>query len=248
MKGLINHFLYCTVTLLFLLCFSPVLGQNPTPEAAIQLAFQQSKTQQTQSPLVKHNTMLEQTFEKEDNNFNRYWLSYGLYNQALIADRLEDKKAAEELIDRAIELLKPLEEDAESQALLALQLGYSTRFKSYWSMMSLGRAAYQRAERAVALAPTNMRTNLALAINDFYTPKVFGGGKKVETHLKKALQAPNPSASVTTPTWGKPNVYELLVKYYQKNKQQTQAQNFLNQGLNEFPNSELLLSLKLTPP
>ena len=248
MEGLINHFLYCTVTLLFLLCFSPVLGQNPTPEAAIQLAFQQSKTQQTQSPLVKHNTMLEQTFEKEDNNFNRYWLSYGLYNQALIADRLEDKKAAEELIDRAIELLKPLEEDAESQALLALQLGYSTRFKSYWSMMSLGRAAYQRAERAVALAPTNMRTNLALAINDFYTPKVFGGGKKVETHLKKALQAPNPSASVTTPTWGKPNVYELLVKYYQKNKQQTQAQNFLNQGLSEFPNSELLLSLKLTPP
>lgn len=247
MKGLINHFLYCTVTLLFLLCFTPVLGQNPTPEAAIQLAFQQSKTQQTQSPLVKHNTMLEQTFEKEDNNFNRYWLSYGLYNQALIADRLEDKKAAEELIDRAIELLKPLEEDAESQALLALQLGYSTRFKSYWSMMSLGRAAYHRAERAVALAPTNMRTNLALAINDFYTPKVFGGGKKVETHLKKALQAPNPSASVTTPTWGKPNVYELLVKYYQKNKQQTQAQNFLNQGLSEFPNSELLLSLKLTP-
>jgi len=248
MKGLINHFLYSTVTLLFLLYFSPILGQNLTPEAAIQLAFQQSKTQQTQIPLVKYNTMLEQAFENEDNNFNRYWLSYGLYNQALIADRLEDKKAAEELIDRAIEILKPLEEDAESQALLALQLGYSTRFKSYFSMMSLGRAAYQRAEHAVALAPTNMRTNLALAINDFYTPKVFGGGKKVETHLKKALQAPNPSASVTTPTWGKPNVYELLVKYFQKNKQQTQAQNFLDQGLSEFPNSELLLSLKLTPP
>ena len=248
MKGLINHFLYSTVTLLFLLYFSPILGQNLTPEAAIQLAFQQSKTQQTQIPLVKYNTMLEQAFENEDNNFNRYWLSYGLYNQALIADQLEDKKSAEELIDRAIELLKPLEEDAESQALLALQLGYSTRFKSYFSMMSLGRAAYQRAEHAVALAPTNMRTNLALAINDFYTPKVFGGGKKVETHLKKALQAPNPSASVTTPTWGKPNVYELLVKYFQKNKQQTQAQNFLDQGLSEFPNSELLLSLKLTPP
>ena len=248
MKGLINHFLYSTVTLLFLLYFSPILGQNLTPEAAIKLAFQQSKTQQTQIPLVKYNTILEQAFEKEDNNFNRYWLSYGLYNQALIADRLEDKKVAEEIIDRAIEILKPLEEDAESQALLSLQLGYSTRFKSYWSMMSLGRAAYQRAECAVALAPKNMRTNLALAINDFYTPKLFGGGKKVETHLKKALQAPNPSASVTSPTWGKPNVYELLVKYYQKNKQQTQAQNFLDQGLREFPNSELLLSFKLTPP
>ena len=248
MKGLINHFLYNTVTLVFILWFSSVLGQNPTPEATIKLAFQQSKTQQTQSQLVKHNTILKQAFNKEDNNFNRYWLSYGLYNQALIAHRLENKKAAEELINRAIELLKPLKEDAESQALLALQLGYSSRFKSYWSMMSLGRAAYQRAERAFALAPTNMRTNLALAINDFYTPKAFGGGKKVETHLKKALQAPNPSASATTPTWGKQNVYELLVKYYQKNKQQNQAQKFLNQGLSEFPNSELLLSLKQTPP
>ena len=248
MNGLINHSLYSTVTLVFLLWFIPVLGQVPTPEAAIQLAFQQSKTQAVQDPLIQRNNALNKAFQEEDNNFNRYWLSYGLYNQALIADRLEDKKAAEELIDRAIELLNPLEEDPESQALLALQLGYSTRFKSYWSMISLGRNAYQRAERAVALAPTNMRTNLALAINDFYTPKVFGRGKKVETHLKKALQAPNPSASVTSPTWGKPNVYELLVKYYQKNKQQTQAQNFLDQGLREFPNSELLLSFKLTPP
>ena len=97
----------------------------------IQLAFQQSKTQAVQDPLIQRNNALDKAFQEEDNNFNRYWLSYGLYNQALIADRLEDKKAAEELIDRAIELLNPLEEDPESQALLALQLGYSTRFKSY---------------------------------------------------------------------------------------------------------------------
>lgn len=244
MKGLINHFLYSTVTLAFLMWFTPVLGQVPTPEVAIQLAFHQSKTQAVQDPLIQRNNALDKAFQEEDTNFNRYWLSYGLYNQALIADRLEDKKAAEELIDQAIELLNPLEEDPESQALLALQLGFSTRFKSYWSMISLGRNAYQRAERAVALAPTNMRTNLALAINDFYTPKVFGGGKKVETHLIKALQATSPSASDTSPTWGKPNVYELLFKYYQKNEQQTKAQNYLNQGLSEFPDSELLLSLK----
>ena len=244
MKGLINHFLYSTVTLAFLMWFTPVLGQVPTPEVAIQLAFHQSKTQAVQDPLIQRNNALDKAFQEEDTNFNRYWLSYGLYNQALIADRLEDKKAAEELIDQAIELLNPLEEDPESQALLALQLGFSTRFKSYWSMISLGRNAYQRAERAVALAPTNMRTNLALAINDFYTPKVFGGGKKVETHLIKALQATSPSASDTSPTWGKPNVYELLFKYYQKNEQQTKAQNYLNQGLGEFPDSELLKSLK----
>ena len=111
-------------------------------------------------------------------------------------------------------------------------------------MISLGRNAYQRAELAVALAPANLRTNLALAITDFFTPKVFGGGKKVESLLLNALHAPRPSASDTTPQWGKPNVYELLVKYYRKNNQPSKAQKYLNEGLREFPKNKLLLALK----
>lgn len=244
MKRSINYFIYKAFSLLFLFSFSLSRGQTPSPEEALTRAFSHSKTQKAQTPLQEVTASLEKAFQKEDNRFNRYWLSFGLYYQALFADSLEDIATAENLIDRAISLLKPLANDAESQALLSLQLGYSTRFKSYWSMISLGRAAYMHAEKAVALAPDNLRANLALALTDFYTPKMFGGGKKVVPHLTKALQAPSPEASSQLPRWGKPMVYELLVKYYQKNDQDLTAQNYLNQGLSEFPESELLLSLQ----
>jgi hypothetical protein len=63
MKGLINHSLYSTVTLVFLLWFTPILGQVPTPEVAIQLAFQQSKTQAVQDPLIQRNNALNKVFQ-----------------------------------------------------------------------------------------------------------------------------------------------------------------------------------------
>lgn len=241
-KNYLNKKLY---SLFFIYFWSLVLnGQNITPEADINRAYEESKKQSMQNPLQEVNIDLEKAYQSEDNTYNRYWFSYGLYNQSLIADGLGDSAAAEQMIDRAIELLKPLKEDAESQALLALELGYSTRFKSYWSMISLGRNAYRCAERAVLLDPDNLRTNLALAINDFFTPKIFGGGKKVERHLKKALQAPISQVSELVPNWGKPNVYELLVKYYRKNNKQAQAQEALKNGLFEFPQNALLLALK----
>lgn len=243
-KNLSHYSIKYYITLFYLLWLTPFFGQYATPETAIKKAFQESQLQKTQTPLQALNITLEKACQSEYNSFNRYWYSYGLYNQALIADELDDKEAAEQLVDRAIELLESLREDAESQALLALELGYSTRFKSYWSMISLGRNAYQRAELAVALAPANLRTNLSLAITDFFTPKVFGGGKKVESLLLSALHAPRPSASDITPQWGKPNVYELFVKYYRKNNQPSKAQKYLNEGLREFPKNKLLLALK----
>ena len=51
-----------------------------------------------------------------DNTFNRYWLSYGLYNQALLAGIQEDEDRAEFLIDRAIELLNPFKDDIKYDA------------------------------------------------------------------------------------------------------------------------------------
>ena len=224
-----------------------VKAQSNTPEATIHKAYNQDKTSEDQIHLHTVNQKLDSIFKVKDNTFNRYWLSYGLYNQALIADWHEKKEDAEVLIDRAINLLKPLKGDAESQALLSLQLGYSTRFKSYWAMASLGRDALFHAERAVELNPNNLRTNLALAINDFYTPKFFGGGKKVEYHLKEALAAPVTSSKDSLPTWGKSNVYKIIVKHYRKIEKDSIAQDYLNQGLQEFTESEMLQVLYKNP-
>ena len=231
-----------TVFFLYLhLGLANVQAQTSTTEAAIHKAYVLDKTQGNQSQLKNINQNLEKTFNQQDTNSNRYWLSYGLYNQALIADFQNDKKLAESLIDRAIALLKSLENDAEAQALMAIQMGYSIRFKSYWAMMNLGRKASFHANRAVELNPNSIRTNLAVAINDFYTPKAFGGGKRVENSLKKALEV---TPSKGSPTWGKVLVYELLVKHYRKLKHDQIAQDYLSHGLAEFPESELLLELK----
>ena len=110
--------------------------------------------------------------------------------------------------------------------------------------MKLGRDSRFHAERALDLNPKNLRANLAFAINDFYTPKVFGGGKKVEQFLKMAIELPKDSNTESFPTWGKEQVYELLIKYYLQNKDSIIAKDYVDKGLLEFPKSQLLLSFK----
>jgi hypothetical protein len=110
--------------------------------------------------------------------------------------------------------------------------------------MRIGRNAVLNAQQAAVLNPKSLRANLAVAINDFYTPKTFGGGKLTLEYLNNAMKATTPKPQDSLPNWGKPNVYELLVKYYRKNKQFNIAQDYLNQGLEEFPASELLQGLK----
>lgn len=228
----------------FIVGISYLSAQNTTQEKAIHTAYTQDKISGTQTQLEKLNRELDVAFKTIDNPFNRYWLSYGLYNQALLAGIQEDENKAESLVDRSIELLNPLRKDAESLALLSLAQGYSTQFKGYFALMRIGRNAVLNAQQAAVLNPKSLRANLAVAINDFYTPKTFGGGKLTLEYLNNAMKATTLKPQDSLPNWGKPNVYELLVKYYRKNKQFNIAQDYLNQGLEEFPASELLQGLK----
>ena len=219
-------------------------AQNITPEKAISIAYNKDEKTGNQIQLERINQKLENIFKATDNTFNRYWLSYGLYNQALLAGIQKNEVRAEFLIDRAIELLNPLKEDSESLALLSLEQGYSTQFKGFFSTMSIGRNALLNALIAAELNPNSLRANFAVAINDFYTPKIFGGGKLTLQYLKKALKEENRDSLDSLPKWGKPSVYELLFKYHKKIKKDSIAQSFLRKGLMEFPESELLKGLK----
>jgi len=219
-------------------------AQNITPEKAISIAYNKDEKTGNQNRLERTNQELENIFKATDNTFNRYWLSYGLYNQALLAGIQENQVQAEFLIDRAIELLNPLKDDGESLALLSLEQGYSTQFKGFFSTMSIGRNAVLNALLASELSPNSLRANFAVAINDFYTPKIFGGGKLTLQYLKKALKEENIDSLDSLPKWGKPSVYELLFKYHKKIKKDSTAKSFLKKGLMEFPESELLKGLK----
>ena len=240
MKKTLIHLYACSF---FMISFCGLWGQNSNPEYSIQNAFLQDKKEATSTQLKAVLLLLETVFELKDTPFNRYWLSYALYHQALLADVQNQKKIAEVSIDRSIALLMPLENDAESLALLSIQQGYSTQFKWYLSMMQIGRQALQNATRAVELNPNSLRTHLALSINDFYTPKVFGGGALAPIHLKKALEVVHNDPTDRFPSWGKDQVYELLVKHFRKQDQDSLAQDYLERGLIEFPTSELLQEL-----
>jgi tetratricopeptide (TPR) repeat protein len=179
--------------IVLLLSFSivQVYSQTQPKEAfqtEIEKAFVNCIEKDSPQALEKMANMLLRAFNEKDTIPTRYWLSYARYHQALFASEIQqDKKEAESFIDKAISLLEPLKKDSESLALLSLQTGYSIRFKGYFAMIGLGQDSRTFAETALKRNPNNLRAYYALALNNFYTPKVFGGGTEVEDILKKAL-------------------------------------------------------------
>lgn len=224
---------------------SPQNQEKKSLQYAIEQAFTTCITTKSDQPLEEMVTALTSAFEQEDTISTRYWLSYAYYYQALFAGEInKNEKRAEPLIDTATSLLKPSNTDSESLALLSLQTGYSIRFKSYFSMMNLGQDSKEYAKKALEINANNLRAYYALALNNFYTPKVFGGGSEVEFYLKKALSLTETTKTENQPSWGKESVYELLIKHYQKEEKGNLATKYLTEGLELFPDSKLLKGLK----
>ena len=210
----------------------------------IEKAFLYCIENESEDALEKIAETLTLTFDENDTVSTRYWLSYTRYHQALLAAEInQKKKQAESYIDAAISLLKPSLKDSESLALLSIQTGYSIRFKSYFAMMGLGQDSHNYAETALSLDSNNLRAYYALAINNFYTPKVFGGGTQVEVNLKQALAMSENSMEENQPTWGKDSVYVLLVNHYIKEEKDSLAKKYLAEGLALFPKNKQLKNL-----
>ena len=233
--------------LIFLLLCISLIGISPQNQEKKSLqylleeAFTTCITTKSDQPLEEMVTILTSDLEQEDTISTRYWLSYAYYYQALFTGEInKNEKSAERLVDIAISLLKPSDKDSESLALLSLQTGYSIRFKSYFSMMNLGQDSKEYAKRALETNANNLRAYYAIALNNFYTPKIFGGGSDVEFYLKKALSLTETTKDENQPSWGKESVYELLVKHYQKEEKGSLANKYLTEGLELYPDSKLL--------
>ena len=220
---------------------SPQNQEKKSLQYLLEEAFTTCITTKSDQPLEEMVTILTSDLEQEDTISTRYWLSYAYYYQALFTGEInKNEKSAERLVDIAISLLKPSDKDSESLALLSLQTGYSIRFKSYFSMMNLGQDSKEYAKRALETNANNLRAYYAIALNNFYTPKIFGGGSDVEFYLKKALSLTETTKDENQPSWGKESVYELLVKHYQKEEKGSLANKYLTEGLELYPDSKLL--------
>lgn len=218
-------------------------GQNQSA-AAVLTNIQQKITWRTPADSLRNvAAALDELRAKSPNPYLSYWgalTQYHLYFRVT-----QDKAAAEEALQTGIELLDDLPtKTAEHYALLSLLQGLNLEFASFLTIPFKANTVKENAEKALTLAPNNLRAHYARGINDFYTPAQYGGGKVAAEHFKKAIALPekadpNPYA----PSWGKADAYSYLAQTYQKAGQPELARKYAAEGLAKYPHHGQLKSL-----
>jgi len=184
---------------------------------------------------------LVEDFAKSDRSqqSNHYWEAYANYRLAIYYTATDKKELSETHCEKAIELLEDIKKKtSEDYALLSCLTGFSIQF-SPMSAAFLGPKSGKYANKAISLDDSNPRAHFAKAMNDFYTPKLFGGGDLVEDHLKKALKLAYTSEA-QQPTWGKDEAFELLVKFFIRENKADEAKLYCKMGLGQYPNDARL--------
>lgn len=176
---------------------------------------------------------------KSKNNVILYWESYTNYYKSIFYAKLGDKEKSKKAIKEAyITLEKMGNKGSEDYALLALIQSFYIQFTSGMAAGVLSSKITENAEKALELDSTNLRGWYVLGSNDFYTPASFGGGKKVEYYLRKAISiTPKNIKNPYLPTWGREYAFELLIRYYIQNKKINEAQKYIQIAEKEYPNS-----------
>ncbi|MEN0004365.1 MAG: hypothetical protein AAF798_09485 [Bacteroidota bacterium] len=242
------------ITLLVSLLFSSVLlfaqaeatavaAEAQSLEDRIEQAFSYSFGMQRNmlAPIAEE---LRTARETTPTASNAYWLAYTNYLSAIFLSSIELPEEAQTALGEAISILEAQEElDAEAHVILGSAYSYSIGFDRGKAII-LSSKANKHYQKALKADPENLRAHLALAKSDYYTPKQYGGGQKVEKHLLKALSLPEKrSEEENAPTWGREEVYYFLVQYYEREDRLDDAKLYAKQGLKQYPEHQGLQRL-----
>lgn len=213
-------------------------------EGKIYNSFVQSLTSKSEAPIQKIDEALEALYKEPPQNLIIYWRAYNHYYQAIYYIQSKDAKQSEKAIDKAVELMKSIDnKNAEDYALLAMSQSFSIQFKGMQAMFISGKVS-KNIDRALVADKENLRAWFVAGSSDYYTPEKYGGGKKVEEFLKKAISLPAQKIqNEYLPSWGKEEAYEMLIKFYLKKDKKEEATATYKSGIAEFPNSYLLNQL-----
>ena len=199
-------------------------------------AFFQGKMIKSDKGLVA----LEQAllnFTDKSNSMVIYWYSYACYYHAIYFMTENDNIRSEQILSKGIQKMKEITaKKTEDLALLALMESFSAQFATLIEAPFISKRVRQYAEKALQLDSLNLRAYFVLGSNDFYTPEKYGGGKKAEAYLKKAISIKEQhAANPLLPTWGKSTAYELLIRHYTKRKQYADAKRYCREAVSLFP-------------
>ena len=220
-----------------LLCLSIIFnikGQTPLENVQKRLNWITPK-----DSLTNFIEKMELIRKKQENPYLIYWEAYAIY--LLSAQKfLGESKKIEESIEKGIELIEKIKnKNSEHYALLALLQGLEINYSSAVTTPFKAAADEANARKAIKLDPSNLRAYYALAMKDYYTPKMFGGGKIAEENFLKAISLDDKSDSNPyAPDWGKTDAYRYLIWFYKKNDQLDKAKKCLDEALSKYPDNK----------
>jgi hypothetical protein len=227
---------YLFVFLLMAAALLPRTGWAQANGAAVLANIQSHLTWRTPTDSVQQLAVaLDQLRAKTSNPYLSYWGAFAQYHLYFRHDK--NKQQAEQALNKGIELLENIPtKNAEHYALLSLLQGLNLEFASFLTIPFKAGTVKANAEKALALEPNNLRAHYARGINDFYTPKQYGGGKVAATHFKQAIAlADKPDPNPYAPSWGKADAYYYLVQAYQAAGQTELARQYATEGLSKYP-------------
>ncbi len=113
------------------------------------------------------------------------------------------------------------------------------------NIVHLSSTIKDNANEAISKDADNIRGYFACASNDFYTPERYGGGKKAEKYLLKAISLPAQKVkNPYLPSWGKEEAYEMIIKWYIRKKQSDKAKFYFKEASEKFPNNRRIKQLE----
>ncbi len=177
-------------------------------------------------------------------NITKYWSSYLQFYLSLYYFKIGDNENSEIEIDVGIKLLEKLKDkNSEDYALLALLQGFSIQFKAGKPIVIIGNIK-RNCRQAIAIDSTNVRAYYAYASIDYHMPEKFGGGKETEKYLLKAISISSKNKkSGNSPSWGKEESYELLIKWYIKKEMNEKAKEYYIIAKNKYSKSHRINQL-----
>jgi len=215
-------------------------------ESRVENALAISLLSKSSTELDKINTQLVALTEVNKNNrVVSYWRAYNYYYTGVFHFVEENKEKTIETLQLGIDILESISgKSSEELALLAMLQSFTMSSSSSFAIPVIASKVKRNNINAMKLDDKNPRAYYVAALNDFYTPAQYKGGKLVEKYAKKAIelpaqQQPNPYM----PSWGKKMAYELLVKFYIREKRTKEAQELYKVALTDFPEDYQLMKL-----
>ncbi len=176
--------------------------------------------------------------DKMKKSYKTYWKTYLYYYKSLFyKNSLSKDDEASKYIDLAIFEIENNLKTTEDYALYATCLSFSIQFANMTQLSRISSKVEENANKALELNNKNIRAYLVLASHNFYTPKMFGGMTKVEENAIKGIACPNSlSNDYYEPYWGKPRLFEILIKFYENEKRNDEALKIKQLAKKDFPN------------